>query len=312
MEQAIPTHAVMAQRMRFDWRLAIVPAVLPAWCVAGLMAAFVALAVALTNFTYDAAYLNAPIASLLLLALIGMALRGAGYVRIGSGCEALALFSGLSMAAPLCAAILASTNLPLTDAMLERWDRQLFGLNRTEMALWVMQRDLLFSGVQLVYHSLIVQPSILLAVLFATGMEGRGWRLLFAWGLTLVLSIIVFALMPALGSPPIFLDYLDTLNGARDGTLRVVGREMLTGIITFPSFHAAAAVLLGWGFLRMRIIGPAMVALNALMFLSAAIASHYLVDLIGGGVIALFAIWLADKVVSAVEARGQSTQFALD
>lgn len=305
MEQAIQTPTVPAQRIRFDWRLAIAPAVIPAWCVAGLMATFVALAVALTSFTYDAAYLNAPIASLILLALMGMAARAAGYVRIGSGCEALALFSGLSMAAPLCAAILASTNLPLTDAMLERWDRQLFGLNRTEMALWVMQREWLFSAVQLVYHSLIVQPSILLAVLFATGMDGRGWRLLFAWGLTLVLSIVVFALLPALGSPPYFLDYLDTLNGTRDGSLRVVGREMLTGIITFPSFHAAAAVLLGWGFLRMRIVGPGMVILNVLMFLSAAIASHYLVDLIGGGVIALFAIWTADKIVGAIETRRQ-------
>jgi hypothetical protein len=143
-------------------------------------------------------------------------------------------------------------------------------------------------------------------MLFASQQEARAWRLLCAWGLALVVSMLVFMCLPALGSPPVFLNYLDILTGARDGSLRVVGLEMLTGIITFPSFHAAAAVMLGWGFLHVRIIGPLMVVWNVFMFLSAAIASHYLVDLIAGGIIAYAAIRAADRIIARFE-KGASS-----
>lgn len=302
MEPAFAKPVPPIARLQFNWARAFAPRVMPAYGITVAMAAMVIITVVLTDFTYSASELNSPILMLMGLAAAGVFLRGLGYMRIGSGVEAVALFSAISLAAPLCAAILASTNLPLADEMLARWDRlAFFGFNRTDLAHWVMQRDMLFSAVQMVYHSLIVQPSILIALLFATGREGRGFRLLFAWGLALVLSIGVFACLPALGSPPFFLDYLDTLNGARDGSLRVVGREMLTGIITFPSFHAAAAVLLGWGFWRIPYLGPLMAGLNALMFLSAAVASHYLVDLIAGGFIAVLAICLADKAITRIE-----------
>jgi len=138
-------------------------------------------------------------------------------------------------------------------------------------------------------------------------MAARGWRLIFAWGLMTVLALAVFPLFPALGSPPYFLDFMGTFNGSRDGSLRVLGEQALTGIVTFPSIHAGAAVLLGWGFARVPKVGPAFVVLNVLMFASALIGGHYLVDLVAGGTIAAVAIAVSNLTIGAIERRVPGT-----
>src|SRR3546814_3235515 len=69
-------------------------------------------------------------------------------------------------------------------------------------------------------------------------------RFLGAWALTLAMCLAVFPFVPATGTPPYDLHWLDTFERLRSGALRTLGSESLTGIITFPSFHAAAAVLL--------------------------------------------------------------------
>src|SRR3546814_20902905 len=68
--------------------------------------------------------------------------------------------------------------------------------------------------------------------------------------------------------------YLDTFERLRSGALRTLGSESLTGIITFPSFPAAAAVLLGWGFASFGMLGWPLVALNTLQFVSAIVGDR--------------------------------------
>jgi hypothetical protein len=150
---------------------------------------------------------------------------------------------------------------------------------------------------------LLVQPPLLLVLLWATGREMRGWVLLSAWAIALVVTMIIFTFVPAIGAPPFFLNYMDTLRHARDGSLRVLGTQVLAGIITFPSFHAAAAVLLGWGFAPIPRIGRFFVVWNALMLASALVASHYLIDLIAGGAIGSASIWAAKRVLARASAE---------
>src|SRR3546814_4330604 len=104
---------------------------------------------------------------------------------------------------------------------------------------------------------------------------------------------------------PIYdLHWLDTFERLRSGALRTLGSESLTGIITFPSFHAAAAVLLGWGFASFGRLGWPLVALNALMFVSAIVGGgHYLVDLIAGAAVALIGLWLAARLIDRPKDR---------
>ena len=84
-----------------------------------------------------------------------------------------------------------------------------------------------------------------------------------ALALALIATTIVSALVPAIGvyqqigldpaelkslDPRAYLDQVRDLAPVRDGTLRHLDLFGLAGIVTFPSFHAASAVLYAWAF----------------------------------------------------------------
>jgi membrane-associated phospholipid phosphatase len=65
----------------------------------------------------------------------------------------------------------------------------------------------------------------------------------------------------------------------------------LDGIVTFPSFHAAAAVLLAWAASGIPFLRYPMIALNFLMLISAIpIGGHYAIDVIAGSLVAAVSI----------------------
>ena len=82
--------------------------------------------------------------------------------------------------------------------------------------------------------------------------------------------------------------------GARHVTL-----ESLKGLITFPSYHAAIAVILAWAAWPLRGLGYFIVLLNAVVLLSCIlVGAHYLVDVIAGSAISVASILLARRAVS--------------
>lgn len=275
----------------------ISPAAVPAYAATLGAALFIGATAALTEFSYDPSTMNGPVFGLLFLTLVGAWLAHRGW-KIGSAIEALALFASLSFAAPFCSVILASFAFPLADATLAGIDRQLlFGLEREKIILAFTRYPQVYYGIQLIYGSILVQPWLLIVLLWVTRREKRGWRFVTAWAIALTVTMIVFTFLPAMGAPPYYLNYMDTLRHARDGSLRVLGANVLAGIITFPSFHAAASVMLAWGFAPISRVGWLFVALNALMLASAFVASHYLVDLIAGGLVGAASILVAHRVL---------------
>lgn len=64
--------------------------------------------------------------------------------------------------------------------------------------------------------------------------------------------------------------------------------------VTFPSFHAGAAPLLGWGFWPVARLRWPLVTLNVVMAASAIpIGGHYVVDIIAGVMVAAAGIAVA-------------------
>jgi PAP2 superfamily len=273
------------------------PEARPVYAAVLALTAIISAVVLATDFRFDVAVLGVPLGSLAILAVCGIHLRcNAGKPRLGSAVQGYALFMAISVAAPLCAVIVASTGLPLIDAELAHLDRALFfGFERRWVVDAIVTRPIAFEAAKFVYHSLIWQPALLLAVLFANDPP-RAWTLLLAWAMTLATIVAIFPFVPAAGEPPYFLDFIDTFTGARDGSLRVLGREALTGIITFPSFHAAAGVLLAWGFASSRRLRVPFGVLNAVMIASALIAGHYLIDLFAGAIVAGVSIVLCKAI----------------
>src|SRR5689334_9471183 len=121
----------------FNSAAAFEPAALPVYAVLGVMVSVIAIWVSLTDFVWDRASLTPAILALVGFVALGVILRGYGKGQIGSCAEAATLLIALSMAAPLCATLLASTNLPLADAMLAGLDRKLFfGFERSFVVEW--------------------------------------------------------------------------------------------------------------------------------------------------------------------------------
>jgi membrane-associated phospholipid phosphatase len=87
----------------------------------------------------------------------------------------------------------------------------------------------------------------------------------------------------------------------RDGSLRHLELFKITGIVSFPSFHAASAVLYIWALWPVRYVGGAAVVLNLLMVASTpVIGAHYMIDVFGGVALAVIGIWLAKYLLDIV------------
>jgi membrane-associated phospholipid phosphatase len=86
------------------------------------------------------------------------------------------------------------------------------------------------------------------------------------------------------------------LEPLRNGTMTELGRLALEGIVTFPSFHASAAILLAWGFWGVPVVRWPALLVNATMLVSCiVIGAHYVVDLIAGSLVAWAGLVLAGR-----------------
>ena len=98
-------------------------------------------------------------------------------------------------------------------------------------------------------------------------------------------------------NPQPYLDQLRDLPPTRDGALRHLDLLGLGGIVTFPSFHAASAVLYAWALWPVRWMRPIVVlAFTAMLAATPINGGHYLIDIIAGIAIAVLAIVAARRV----------------
>ena len=272
------------------------PACVPAYATNALMMATILLAVTLGGYDLDTSLARDCGAALALFLGCAWLARWIGFPKIGDPLEAVMLFLLFAFLAPLCAVVAARTNLPLADDALRRADSLLFGFDRAAFVAPINAVPWLHRLWVNIYNSLTVQPFILIPALFMTGRAERAWILLSAWGIALVLNVAISPAFPAFGMPPYVLKFIGVLETARAGSLTVLDATALTGIITFPSFHAAAATMLAWaasGYGRMAF---PLVLLNCAMIASALIVGgHYLIDLPAGMLVAVAAIMLAKR-----------------
>jgi hypothetical protein len=206
--------------------------------------------------------------------------------------------------------IAAAANLPMQDVALNAFDRAL-GLDWIAYFNFVYHHHALLFTTVLAY-SMIGWPVFgVPLVLGWTGKYRRMQEFTLAFGIALVATTIISTLLPAMGTyalldfipdpniftPGAYLEQLRDLPLVRDGSLRTLDFNALAGIITFPSFHAAAAVLYLWAFLPVRWIGPVALVVNVAMLLATPICGgHYFVDVFAGIATAVLAIMAARRI----------------
>ncbi len=205
----------------------------------------------------------------------------------------------------------AATNLPLRDAELLALDRAL-GLDWAAFAAYLNDHPLLSVWLDYGYGMIRWPLFAIPVVLTAARRYVRLQDFTLAFALALMATTVVSALVPAVGvyqqigldpaqlahlDPQAYLDQVRDLAPVRDGTLRHLDLFGLAGIVTFPSFHAASAVLYGWALWPVRWIRPIAVIANVAMFASTPIdGGHYFIDLLAGVAVAVVSIVVACRL----------------
>jgi membrane-associated phospholipid phosphatase len=225
-----------------------------------------------------------------------------------STCQVLAIL----VLAALTTYPAATADFPYRDADLAAIDH-LLGLDWRSYLAFVDAHPLLADVLRLAYGSMQPQFALVIAVLTATGRYARQQRYTIALAIALAVALPIFTLMPAVAAyahfavaptdfahvhPAVPYAHIAHLESLRNGTRTVISMTDLEGIITFPSFHTAAAVMFVWALWPVVWLRFLAVPVNLLLIASTPVqGAHYFIDLIGGVGIALFAILAATALL---------------
>jgi membrane-associated phospholipid phosphatase len=234
--------------------------------------------------------------------MIGIAARArkGGWENVADWIAATAQMSLLTSVLTALSYVLASTNVPLQDTMLIAVDRSI-GVDWRSVIDFFLRQPWLMLLLNYAYASLTYQVLLFVPVVFLTGYGQIGWQFVLAWSIALAMCVMIFPFAPALGGylhyqlePKDFPEvrvlatwlFVAPFHALRDGSLSIVELSTLDGIITFPSYHAAVAVLLAWAASGIPYLRYPMIVLNLVMLVSAVpIGGHYLVDVIAGSLV---------------------------
>jgi membrane-associated phospholipid phosphatase len=240
-----------------------------------------------------------------------------GDLRLASGLDSTAqVVAFAAVGAPL-SYLAASANLPLQDHLFDSIDRAL-GLDWKALLAVMNEAPALRAVLRVIYLSLTLQMTTAVLCLAFSGrlVWLRVYTLAFIF--TALVTIAISAVLPAAGVWPYYgLTPADSPHiipavssswpvfyGLRDGSFRALVAVGSEGIITFPSLHAALAVILIaalWPIPRLRWV---ILGVNVVMLAATPIdGSHYFIDVIAGVVVAAAALAAANALAKWAGAK---------
>lgn len=204
--------------------------------------------------------------------------------------------------------VAGAAHWPLQDQALLAIDRAL-GMDPEPIARFVNDHPWL-ANVLARGYGLIKIPLLAIPVVLAlTARYVRLQLFVLAMSIALMVTILISAFVPAIGTyyglqlpaaelpeinTSIYAGQLRDILALREGSLHQLALFRLSGIVSFPSFHAASAVLYMWALWPVRGLGGIAAALNLLMIAATpVIGAHYMIDVIGGVALAAASIFAA-------------------
>jgi membrane-associated phospholipid phosphatase len=281
------------------------------WVITGAVAAIVLITPAVSRFEIAwKAFLPPTIACAVLLALAWFYRNLRPDLRLAAGLTSTAqVIAFAAVGAPL-SYIAASADLPLQDHAFGVIDRAV-GFDWAALLAWMNTSPTFYAVLRIVYQTLTMQMTTVVLCLAFAGQLARLRIYTLAFVLAALLSIAISAVLPGAGAWPHYgvsaadsphvLPVVSTrwpvFDGLREGTVRSLAAIGSEGIITFPSLHAALAVIVVMALWPIPILRWVVLALNALMLLATPIdGSHYLIDVIAGVALAMLSFLAAQRI----------------
>jgi membrane-associated phospholipid phosphatase len=233
--------------------------------------------------------------------------------RLAAGLESTAqLIAFAAVGAPLSYLAAATGGaIPLQDHVFDAMDRAL-GFDWMALLHWLNDAPVTFGGLRLIYSSLLPQMTIAVLCLAFSGRLEWLRTFMLAFIFAALATIAISAVLPAAGVwlhygltgadarvVPVVHTVWPVFTGLRDGSVRALVAVGAEGVITFPSLHAALAVIMIAALWPIAWLRWPVLILNTVMLAATPIdGAHYLVDVFAGVAIAggsLLAAWAVVK-----------------
>jgi membrane-associated phospholipid phosphatase len=234
-------------------------------------------------------------------------------IRLAGALGATAQIIGFAAFAAPLSYLGASIGLPLRDRWLEAADRAA-GFDWQGLLAWMDTHATLHPLFRDIYLSLMPQTVVVILALALAGKLARLRVFILSFLIAALVTIVIAAVFPAEGVWGLHhlkaADYPDIVPatrdlhlpiflGLRDGSYRLLMASGADGIITFPSLHAALALILITAFWPLPVLRWIGLALNVLMLAAIPVdGGHYFTDIIAGLVIAGFCLVAARQLVA--------------
>ena len=248
---------------------------------------------------------------LFLLATTRYALRdhSTGWPRIARDfCEYVGFFLFISLLGATATYPAAAATSGFVDPALARIDA-ILGFVWMDWYILVVDNPWLQTAGSLAYANIYMSPVLLLGGLAISGERARAQLFLFSFWLAAVITMLAFLAFPAVGPlayvwqgpvpymPTSALYQAELIPLLRDNLFATVDLGALQGLVCAPSFHTAAAVIyiaMAW---QCRYLRWPLLVINGAMLLSTPVeGTHYLIDMIGGAIVGLFALCTAGAI----------------
>lgn len=257
-----------------------------------------------------------------LLLVAGLLARRYGHTKIGGSCESVALVYSQSLIMLASLPMITAFSAPLADGILARADRVL-GFDWKSYAALFRDSKAALRLICISYMSFTWEAGIILIALMSTDHSERAWQFVAAAAFALLITVAVYPFAPAYGAfvhfgitremypnlptgtPWSFAPAIHTMKSGN----HLINDALMVGYVSFPSYHAASAVLFSWASWPLGRVRWFFVVVNFAMAGSAMIVgAHYLVDLIGGTVVAVVSIVIACRLAAVCQNDGEAAK----
>ena len=227
-------------------------------------------------------------------------------------CEYIGLFVFISLLGATASYPAAVATSGFVDAELAYLD-MLLGFDWPSWYQLVSGNQALQTLGSLAYANIYLSPVLILGGLAITGERARAQLFLLSFWFAAVVTLIMFLAIPAVGPlaylwkgpitymPTSALYQAELLPLLQERGMGQVDLGALQGLVCAPSFHTAAAVIfivIAW---QCKYLRWPLILLNGAMLLSTPVeGTHYLIDMICGAFVGLFAIGTIGAIQNAI------------
>lgn len=218
---------------------------------------------------------------------------------------------------------MVSIGFPLYDSALAEIDRK-FGLDWMAALEWSGKSEIIAIALRIFYGSSLPHIVLVVSALAFSLQHDRLRAFITLFAITGLLTCFISGVVPASGAYTYYLPseeiyrslgldaglwHLQQFNDLRDGTMRVIDLSKTEGLVTFPSFHTALAVVCGWATWQVSYVKwPSAILTVLIIIATPVVGGHYFIDIAAGAALAWAAIWLVQRqskeAVTAADARG--------